>query len=459
MVATLGTSGLYQGDTQRYLDSKVLPVAQKHLVVRQFAQKFRIPTGMGLTYTATRYNRFVLPFAPLTEGVPPVGQAPSISQVSGVVMQWGDRANITDIAEITPMHDVLNQVSKLFGLQVPETYERNMYNQLVTGTQVNFANQKGSRGALGTGDLIDPYTVNRTVSNLKTLGAYMMNGPSETDPKVDIESGPRKAKADPATHEHYVAVAHPIQLNDFANNSTVQLAWSYSDINKLYINEVGQWRGIHFCESNMVPLWTGFSNSDHGLAYSPGSAGTLPMNANTFIQVTATDPQNQYETYVYAKSGAQNVSAAGNTGSVSVTTPSSPANYTYSVYISQGSGSVLQNLGVCASGPTSGPYAGQAVQLPAGTTVVITGIGLFQVPPAAPGAGVTVAPMFVFGENYFAALDLEKLQWFRLMNADKSDPLNQLKIIGWKGWDGAVILNQQFGCRIESAVSNTGAFG
>jgi hypothetical protein len=45
------------------------------------------------------------------------------------------------------------------------------------------------------------------------------------------------------------------------------------------------------------------------------------------------------------------------------------------------------------------------------------------------------------------------------MSADKSDPLNQLRIIGWKGWDGAVILNQLFGCIIESSASGTGAFG
>jgi hypothetical protein len=49
--------------------------------------------------------------------------------------------------------------------------------------------------------------------------------------------------------------------------------------------------------------------------------------------------------------------------------------------------------------------------------------------------------------------------WHRLTNADKSDPLNQLRIIGWKMFDGFVILNQLFGARIESAASGTGQFG
>jgi N4-gp56 family major capsid protein len=458
MGAALGTSALYQGDVQRFLDKEVLPVAQRHLVVRQFAQKIRVPEGMGLTFTATRYNRFVLPFGPIAEGIAPPGQAPSISQVTGILMQWGDRANITDIAEITPMHDVLVQAGRMLELQLPETLERNSLVQLMGAVQVNFVNQRGSRAAIVAGDLLDPITVNRTVANLKTLGAYMMNGPTGEQVRKDIEEGPRKAKANPATHEHYVAVAHPIPLNDFANNSTVQLAWSYSDINMLYINEVGQWRGIHFCESNMVPFWVGLANNDSGAAYAAvATGGTFAGGAYT-VQITGSDPQNQYEQRIYQPSAPVTVVA---NGSISVTLPSSPANYTYSVYV--GLNPVPANLGTSNTPnvgvPSTGPYAGQAVQLLAGSTVTITGLGVPQVPPAPPATGVTVFPTYVFGEHYFAALELSNVTWHRLTNADKSDPLNQLRIIGWKMFDGFVILNQLFGARIESAASGTGQFG
>ena len=40
-------------------------------------------------------------------------------------------------------------------------------------------------------------------------------------------------------------------------NSPLVLAWSYSDVTRLYNNEVGYFGGIHFTESNMVPHWTG----------------------------------------------------------------------------------------------------------------------------------------------------------------------------------------------------------
>jgi len=371
-------------------------------------------------------------------------------------MQWGDRANITDIAELTPLHKIANQAARLLEYQVPETYERNAFNQVIAGTQINYVNQRGSRALLQAGDLLDPFTVNRTVSNLKTLGAPMMNGPTDTDVRKDIEEGPRKATANPRTHEHYVAVAHPIPLNDFANNSTVQLAWSYSDINKLYINEVGQWRGMHFTESNLVPSWLGVDGS--GITTTPGTAvGATLANGVYQVVVTGSDIQNQYESLIYNSVPAATV-AAGGTGTISLTTPAT-AGFTYSVYVSQPGGTIVLNLGVSTAGPTVGPYAGQAVQIPPSTAVVITGIGIMQIPPAAPANTVTVFPTFVFGEDAFACLELAKLSWTRLFEADKSDPLNQLRIIGWKGWDGSVILNQQFMARIESSASNTGAFG
>jgi N4-gp56 family major capsid protein len=454
---TLGTSSNYVGDTQRYLDKRVLPVAQRQLPLRQFAQKIKIPERMGLTYTATRYNRFVLPFGPIAEGVPPIGQAPTISQITGIVQQWGDRANLTDITEITPLHDVLDQAARMLELQVPETYERNSFVQLNAQTQINYVNQRGSRAAILAGDLLDPYTINRTVADLKTVGAYMFNGPTQEDVFNDMEEGPRKGSASPKSHEHFVALAHPIPLNDFANNATVQLAWSYSDINKLYINEVGQWRGIHFCESNMVPSWVGVANNDSGLAYAPATTGGALAAATYVVQVTGADIQNQYESRIYQVSASQVVGGSG-AGSISVTTPSTTG-FTYSVYLSSGAGTQPTNLGLTTSGPSVGPYAGQAVQLPPATTVVITGIGIPQVPPPPPATGVTVFRTYVFGREYFAALELERITWHRLMNADKSDPLNQLRIIGWKGWDGFVILNQLFGAAIESSASGTGAFG
>lgn len=443
------TSSQFNADIVRYLDDKVLRLAQRHLVLRQFATKTKIPAGEGQSYTATRFERLPLPYAPLSEGVPPVGETVAITQVTGMAVQWGDMVKVSDVANLTIKHPVFQQAIRLLGYQVPETYERNLAVQLTAGMQVNYVNARGSRAALLGTDVLDTVTINRTYSDLDTLGAPMMLGPTETDVKKDIEDGPRRAGAKPLASEHYVAVVHPLVENDLRQNSTIVNAWSYSDINKLYINEVGYWAGIHFTKSNMLPSWTGVA----AVTGTAGTSGSL-ATGTYYIQVTGSDANKQYESQIYQVSAG--IAVTGPNGSISVTLPST-AGYTYAVYV--GTSTTPTNLGTTASGPVTGPYAGQAVQLSPGASVVITGTGIAQIPPAAPATGVTVFPTFIFGEDAFACLELESLQWTRLTEADKSDPLNQLRVIGWKGWDGAVLTNNQFMCRIESSASNTGVFG
>jgi N4-gp56 family major capsid protein len=450
-MAVTNSSAQFNADISRYLDDKVLRLAQRHLVLRQFATKLQIPEGEGQTYTATRFNRLPLPYAPLSEGVPPVGETVTISQVTGVALQWGDKVTVTDVANLTIKHPVFQQAIRLLGYQVSELYERNLMVQLTSGVQVNYVNSRGARANLVAGDVLDPTTVNRTFSDLDALGAPMMLGPQETDVRKDIEDGPRRAGGKPLTSEHLVAVAHPYVLNDFRQNATVVNAWSYSDINKLYINEVGYWAGIHFTKSNLIPSWTGIA----AVTGTAGTSGSL-ATGTYYVQVTGSDVQNQYESQIYQVSSG--IAVTGPSGSISVTVPAT-VGYTYSVYV--GTSSAPMNIGASSSAavPTTGPYAGQAVQIAPGSTVVISSLGLMQVPPAAPATGVTVYPTFIFGEDAFACLELDKLQWTRLTEADKSDPLNQLRVIGWKGWDGTVITNQQFMARIESSASNSGAFG
>jgi hypothetical protein len=252
----------------------------------------------------------------------------------------------------------------------------------------------------------------------------------------------------PGRAEHLVAITNPLCLQDLKNNPLCVNLFTFSDHNKMYTNENGYWGGLVFCESNILPSWTGVAQVNG--ANAVGSLGT----ATYTVQVTGWDNQNFYESRIYQVSADVSVT----TGGISLTTPSTPG-FTYAVYIGVGTGAAPQNLGLTTSGPSSGPYAGQAIQIPPSTAVTITDIGLFQIPPAAPATGVTVYPTFVFGKDAFATLKLMKVEWNRLYNADKADPHNQLRVIGYKYMEGWVILNQQFLARIESTASNTGAFG
>jgi N4-gp56 family major capsid protein len=419
-------------------------------VAYQFGDPLTLPKGRGVTYQAARWNRVPLPYAPLSEGVPPLGQSMTVTMVSATAVQWGDKITLTDVAEMTIKHPMFKIAKELCALAVAETLDRNTYNNLNGGTQINYVNSRGARASLVTGDVLNLHEINRAYAALSYLGAPRYMGDEQTDTKIDVGSGGSKASSDPRGIPHYSAIVHSFVVQDIRENSTFVTASSYSDINKLYNAEIGELGGIRFCESNMVPSWTGVAQING----TPGSAGAL-ATGTYYLQVTASDTQNQYESQVYQVSTSAAV--VGPNGSISVTLPSTPTGFTFNVYV--GTTTSPGNLGITAAGPTVGPLAGQAVQLAGGQTITITGVGLAQTPPAAPATGVTVYPTYIFGRGAYGQVLLDDIKYSYLDKADKSDPLNQLRVIGWKTMYGTILLNQLFFMRVESTSAFSANFG
>jgi len=274
----------FSSDIEAYIADQTLPLARRQLVVYQFGDPLTLPKGRGTTYTATRFERIPLPYATLSEGVPPIGQTMSISQVSATAQQWGDKVTITDVAELTIKHPLFKKAIELTGLQVAETLERNTYNNLMAGTQINYVNSRGARASLVAGDVLNVHEINRAVGILNTIGAPRFMGDEQTDTKVDAKAGGAKASANPRSLPHYVSVIHPLVEQDMRENNTVVTAWSYSDINRLYNNELGELSSVRFCRSNMIPSYTGVAQING----SAGTAGSL-ATGTYFVQVTASE--------------------------------------------------------------------------------------------------------------------------------------------------------------------------
>ena len=447
----INQSGSFSADVEAYIAQTTLPLARKQLVAYQFGDPLTLPKGRGVTYQAARWNRVPLPYAPLTEGVPPIGQQMTVTMVSATALQWGDKITLTDVAELTIKHPMFQIAKQLCTLAVAETLDRNTFNNLLGGTQVNYVNSRGARASLVAGDVLNLHELTRANRALRTIGAPRFMGDEQTDEKLEAESGGSRASDNPRTMPHYTAIVHTLAVGDLTENSTFLLAISYSDINKLYNNEVGQVEGIRFCESNMVPSWFGGAQA----AGTPTSSGSLATNSY-YIILTGSDTQNQYESYVLSVSAA--ISVTGPNGSIQVTTPA-VSGYTRNAYI--GTTTSPANLATSPQGPTQGPMAGQAVQLPSSTVVTLTGTGLAQTPPAYPGntTGLTVYPTFIFGRGAYGQVSLDEIKYTYLDKADKSDPLNQLRVVGWKVYYGTILLNTTFFMRIESTSAFSATFG
>lgn len=430
----------FQSDIENYIQEEVLRLSYRTLVAYQFGNPLRLPEGRGTTYTASRYVRLPLPFAPLQEGIAPPGEALTLQQVNVTAQQWGDSVTITDVAQLTIKHDLFKQAIKLTHLQLKETLERNTFTSLMAGTNINYSNGKTARANLVAADVLNPHDINRCFAVQDTYGVPRFDGSEMEDVFKDVQQY-RAVKQVPST-QHYVAIVHALAVQDLRENALVTNAWVYNEPGKLYNNEIGDWGGYRWCTSNMVPYWTGVAQIN---PVASAAGGTL-ANGNYFVVVTASPTQTSVEQSVYQVSNLTAV--VGPTGSLTVTLPTK-VGYTFSVYV--GTTAAPTNLGLCASGPGVGALAGQATQLAGNQNVIITGIGVAQTPPAAPATGVTVFPTFLLGKDAYGQVMLSDPEFFYLTGADKSDRLNQTRVVAWKVFYGTIILNQNFFMRLESA--------
>jgi N4-gp56 family major capsid protein len=440
MATNLSTGTLASDVIPLVIAEQALPLAKKYLVAYQFADKHTMPKHSGVTYQFTRYSRVNLPFAPLSEGVSPQTQSMTLSTATAIAQQWSNALTITDVAEITPKHDVFQQGVKLLGMNIGETYERNAYTAaggLLAGANINYTNSKTTRAGLVKTDVLTSHDINRAVGMLATAGAPRFEGNDMEDVKDDVKT--LKA-AGPA---HYVSICHPLVTQDLAEDTTISTAWSRSDIDRLYNSEVGQWRGVRFTSSNMVPKYVGVAQVNGADGGSP--AGSTFTTANWYILVTGSPALTSMEERIYQVSAAVSMTAGHN---LTLTLPTL-AGYTFNVYTSL-SNTVITTLGLTTSGPTTGPMAGQATQLPSGASITLTGPGATQTPPSAPATGVTIYPTFVLGKGAYGCVELDAAKFFYLKDADKSDIANQLRVMSYKVFYGMVIKNQAFLLRIES---------
>src|SRR5690348_16658352 len=207
MAATVNTSAQFAAAIERKIDRQALEVAQRYLVVYPFADKRTMEKGRGNTWTALRWSRLPLPTAPIAEGVPPTPNSLTFTQVTGVAVQWAQRIVFTDIAVTTIQQDLLNIASDRLGMSLAETKERNGFVNLMSGAQVNYPNQRGSRAALVAGDNLDPTTIYRTYANMSAIGVPKWNGQQgETIDRSMTYNQEQFRRRMPGV-EHYVAIS------------------------------------------------------------------------------------------------------------------------------------------------------------------------------------------------------------------------------------------------------------
>ena len=413
-----------------YLKRELLKRATKDTVFWNLAEKSSQPQGEGKVCQFVRYERLALPEAPAEEGVTPIATPMTLSTVTAVLDQWIAYVGMSDVAVLTVNHPLFQQARELLTLQHNETVDRECQVVLMGTSSVYYANNVAARGSLTAADVLTSDDVRRVVLRLRGLGAPTWSG------------------------GNYKGVVNFVE-GDIAKDATFTNAASYSNITVLKDFMIGRWQGVEWSRSNLIPVLAAMAAGD--VVETDLTGGSIPASTTGFdaastmrTKVTRLNATTGFEETIDAEVSNTNVAAFA----VQVEIQASAATGTYKVYASLQGGAAGTPTLQCRIRHTTGT-ATAIILVKSGTPAASN---VFVVTPTGPVAppdcpsGVNVHLSYIMGKGFFGATTLGGLQTFVTPSGSSdSDPAAQRRKVSWKQMYKSLILNNDFGYRVESA--------
>ena len=425
--STLAPSGglATTDDVVRYIRDELLSLAEKNVVFAQHALKVQLPQHNSKTIQFSRYPRLQLPRTPHTEGdASPTPQALSVETVSAIVDQWVMVVQLTDLSVITIKHPLVPIVTERLGLAKAELVDREIQKVLLAADAAAFANSAASRAALTSSDTVNSVEMRKVWKALKGNGGRALG-------------------------MNYLAIVDPEVSQDISADDLFHSAHELKDVTALYNNEIGEWMGFRVMVSNFIATHALIADADWTSAAAATGSWAGGDNKTVYVKITRVESDFGFETDI---SNAEAVADVDDGEKINITFPATPATgVTYNVYVSDTNNtSTDANLRRISTGNA----AAAVLDL---TTIITTFPTAATYPvtaPATPGTGVTVHTSFMFGKETYAMVDLAGDNLRVLITPSgpsKSDPADLTRPLALKGSFKAVVLNEDYMQRLESA--------
>jgi N4-gp56 family major capsid protein len=220
-------------DLQTYFVGKTLSVAKGNMVLDQFAWKVKLPSASSKTARFIKYEKFASPTgtpSQLAEGITPDARQLVISNNDVVTEQYGDLVKITDVAELTVKHPIVQKGLDVLGLYAAELSDLLILNVLKASTNERLVNGRAAVTDLVAADL-----------------------PSYTEARI-VAASLKNAKAMPFEGGYYVMVIPPNVEASLLGDTDFKAANQFNNTNRIYKGEIGQLAGLRFVMSNSPSL-------------------------------------------------------------------------------------------------------------------------------------------------------------------------------------------------------------
>lgn len=447
------TSSSVSTDQEKFLAAKLIARSHQKLVAASVCDRVEMKKGAGLTAYFIRYKRMNVPLVPLTEGVNPPYSSFTLEQVSVTLDQWGDVIALTDVAELTTSHPLLQQATELLSDNAQRVIDREVQLVWLAGTNVMYGDGVVTARSSITKTMTATDTLfNKAYVSLATNGAPARGGPSgqQVGGSGSVNNG-----------SSYLGITGVEVLRDIMASSTSMGTWAsvamYANQKALYNNEVGQWLGIRWVETNFIPRFKTLGNTtaavasgnafgaDTPVVTAVDGGGTLTSGATYYFKVTRKDKTRGFEEDI-SKEHTMAAAATANNESFTFNFSGLTAGYVYNLYFGSATGDA--NLEIVAQ------------NIEVGTTTTVTAVPPSTITPptslrtSADGsdpAAVHVA--YIHGAESCSWVSLQNLQ---VMLSDNSraivgNPLKLIRTLGYKFMAKTVIRDQTRILRLEVA--------
>ncbi len=256
------TLGTLTPQAKAFYDRRLLERALPILQMFKAGQARNIPKNGGNQVSYRRFNALSVATTALTEGVTPVGDSLTNTEVTGTVAQYGNFVTISDSLATMGIDQVMRESTTVLGENAAQSTEVILRTELVTGTSIQYATGNG-REDQGPAN---PITWSLIRKGVRTLEA------NDTKPFTGSRN------EDSGMGGLFIGFIHPNAWYDMIGSTDIKETFKYSDPEGIYKMNIPVIGGVAWVKTTYAPV---FSGSGSG---SPAADvyGTIICGLNAF---------------------------------------------------------------------------------------------------------------------------------------------------------------------------------
>ncbi len=253
-------------EVNNFYDRTLLVKAVPAFLHNRFAQIRDIPANSGTdTVKFRRYGLLTAQTTALSEGVTPTGKALSITDITAVVLYYGDYVTLTDKVLTETYDPILTETADILGEQVGDSLDLLCRDVVAATTTKQYASTATSTATVTSAMKINRAEVKEAVRTLKIAKAKPIT--SMVNPSTGYNTTP--------LNRAFVGIVHPSTTFDLDDATGWIPVEKYPNKSDVMSDEVGSLAGVRFIESTNAKV------------RSAGGSGSIDVYSTLIIAANA----------------------------------------------------------------------------------------------------------------------------------------------------------------------------